>query len=261
MKSKKVKEDKFEHIEGQLSLWDIISTESVKELRQIKAKVEIKENLTVIPILTPEQQCQYQKYLMKNDATRIIRYCGGGLGIEFKEGCEFKSLYINKAGEIVFECDRQLTVIPMDRILYCKEKTTFNAVQTDKIHELLCNSRDKIQRVIKRNGDNNVLIEFSGKVISILPNGWTLEYESIAEVECSQEEIFLIPTKVEKQEIKLNPLIVKVGDHVKAMYGKEVIEGEIVQAYNGTTLNIIFDNKTKHTAIHRSYVIKVLISA
>jgi hypothetical protein len=144
--------------------------------------------------------------------------------------------------------------------MYSTGKTSFNIVQTNKIQELLCTSRDKIQRIIHRKGDDNAIIEFSGKVISILPSGWILDYESITEVECSQEEIFMVPNRVAKEETKIDIKAIKVGDYVQAKYRERVIEGEIVQAYNENTLNIIFDNKTKHTAIHRLSVSKILIS-
>jgi hypothetical protein len=128
----------------------------------------------------------------------------------------------------------------------------------------LCEERESIQRVIHRKGDENLLIEASGKIISILVNGWQIEFESIDHIDCEEDEVYLIPTKI-TEEAPENPEEIKqkakVGDYVQAFYGKKVIEGELFSEYNSHhTFNIVFENGTKHTAIPRIAIKKILKS-
>lgn len=185
--------------------------------------------------------------------------------IEVKNAAgEFVAYCISKKGELDCCFQKRSPVLPMDKIIYHNADEIKNtSIQTDKLHELLCNARENIKRVIKRNGDLNILVEMMDKVVSIMPNGWVLDFANITEVTCSQDEIFLIPEKLSSpKQVDIQKLqkMIKVGDKVEAWYGKELITGEIVHAYglDKEILNINFDNNTKQTAIGRQAVIKII---
>jgi hypothetical protein len=249
---------KSSFLEGQLSFWDV-PVIPVKE----KPKIEVKQ-VTVkkedLKELTPEQLQAYHEYAAKGNITRIAIYCLSSLAIELKQNEEYTTIVVSKDGETMCGYSGRMSLLPLDKIIYFTEKTSFNKIQNDKIQELLCKNRDSVKRIIKRNGDYNVNIELKNKFISINQLGWTTEYESIKTMECSEDEVFMKLEPIEAKK-ELDPYSIKVGDFVQAMYKERVIEGVISRAYDTNALNIIFDNRTKHTAIHRLSVIKILQSA
>lgn len=156
-------------------------------------------------------------------------------------------------------------MLPWDKIIYyTEEKVPLVKDQIDKLQTLLSSRRDDIKRVLHRKGDENLLVECGGNIISILANGWQIEFESMDHIDCEENEVYLISTKIVKEVPKdLEELYkkVKVGDYVQAMYGKEIIEGELCSEYNSHhTFSIIFENGTKHTAIPRIAITKILKS-
>lgn len=262
MKSKSMKDEKVKPralIEGQLSLWDVMTSVSVK--KEVAAeKIEIG-----VPGLTLDQQKVYNQYVQNTKVSKIINYSGGGLGIELKENQGVKTLYVNKAGIIEFIYEKSISVLPMDKILSCNVKTRPNPAQMIKAQQMM-NDGKGAKRMIHRNGDLNVLIEYPGKVKSILPNGWVLEYENIKEIECSHEDVLMIKESTTKNNeddlIKVQERV-KLGDVVEASFGGNSITGYISHIYGpkDITLNIVFDNGTKHTAICRTLVKRILKSA
>lgn len=254
-------------IEGQLNIFDMGITKIDKKVTEI---VEIDTKVINSPpktelLITVEQENKYRKYLAVGNVSRAIKHCCGELLIEIKKTTgEFTTDCISKKGDLECSFSKRAPLLPLDTIIYhnaAEIKSTIT--QTDKLHELLCSSRDSIKRVIKRKGDLNILVEMVDKVVSILPCGWSLNFTDVNEINCNQDEIFLIIEKLEKpkQENLLElQNSVNVGDNVEAWYGKEIIKGEIVLVYgsNNAILNINFDNNTKQTAIGRRTIRKMI---
>lgn len=254
MSKKKIKDLPPVILDGQMSIWDITVPKKVVEKRE---SFEI--NPVSIPMLTLDQEEVLNKFKLQDNVSRVVRYSAGSIGAETKEKDTFITHYINKSGIEEFNFVKRSPVLPWDRIIYFspeQEKFKFTRVQTDKLHNWIGRRRKDIKRVIHRKGDENILIELQDRVIDILPNGWELEFESIQQIECQEDEVYMIPNRQIEKDIQQK---VKVGDFVQASYGKEVIEGTIVCEYGlgNEILNIVFNNGTKHTAIGRSSVLKI----
>lgn len=270
----------------QLSIFDIEITEKTKKVTKIDEKVTEKAVCVtkIINKITPEEigktanplelTKDQQKFLDKNklmengNLTRIILHLKGSIMVEIKELDMFTAHYINTEGKEEFIYKNKAIVMPWDKIIYCSlefEKIPLTEVQENKLQRLL-NERKDIKTVIHRKGDENILIEIPGRIIDITPIGWELPFETIKHVECTEDEVYLIPKKVAEKVEKINSndiqKIIKVGDYVQVDNGKEIIEGKLFSEYNaGHTFNIIFDNETKHTAIPRIAILKILKSA
>lgn len=247
----------------QLSIWDINITESKEKVTENTAcvtefinKVTTTANdKTINPLKPTEEQQKFldQNKTMENEnLSRIIKYSGGGLGIEVNAEEGVRTIYLNRAGEQEFIKDKRLAVLPMDKILYYKEDLQPNSLQEEKLREI--KTKYNGAKIVKRKGDLNILVEVPRKVISINPVGWVLEFY---EVQAVYEDSEVIKDNV-AEDLQHIQQGVKLGDFVQAMYGKEVIEGKIIREYGlgNEILNIIFDNK--HTAIGRSHVLKIL---
>lgn len=257
--------------EGQLSVFDIQITE--KPIKVTKTEVEVtkssdfitenKESFTNIEI-TEKQQKVIDNFKTTQIINRVIIYAKGSIGIEVKED-GFTTHYINREGKEEFSFNNKSPVLPWDKIIYyTEEKIPLTKEQIDKLQTLLSRRRDDIKRVLHRKGDENLLVECGGNIISILANGWQIEFESMGHIDCEENEVYLIPTKI-TEEIHEEPEELqqkaKVGDYVQAKYGKELIEGELFSEYNSHhTFSIIFENGTKHTAIPRIAITKILKS-
>lgn len=251
-----------ENIPGQMAIWDL----SLKSVKQDSLIVETAKVNT--PTFSLKLENIISKYKEIKKVSRIIRYKAGSIGVEMQDENGYTTHYLNREGEEEFVFNKKSPVLPWDSILYynCShEKLKFNKIQIDLIQKMMLKDRDKIKRILHRKGDENVLIECSNKVLDILQNGWTIEFESISKIECSKDDIYLIPEEVETKENNLEDMQnkVKIGDFVEAYYGKDIIQGEIVHIYGleDKILNINFDNATRQTAIGRNAVRKILISA
>lgn len=281
---KKQDKNKSELIDGQISIFDLKITEKPKKVTKEEEKVtEIEvfvteslskitheENEKSINSLAPTEN--QQRFLDKNNIienenlSRVIKYCGGGLGIELVYENSYKTIYINTDGKEEFTIEKKSPVLPMDKILYYKASDIpLNSIQEEKLKNLL--ERMPFKRVVHRKGDENILVELEDGIVSITPIGWELPFESINNIECSEDEIYLVSKEVPEETVEKDSVEVqervKVGDYVQAMHGKELIEGEIISEYGlgNEVLNIIFADGTKHTAIGRRAVKKILKSA
>lgn len=239
-------------LDGQLTLWDIQSTKKPT----LVTKTEVLDTKKVSSF-TENQEKVIKQYREKPGLNRIIQYCGGGIGIELLLGSEYKTIYVNSKGEEEFEYNKKSSVLPMDKIILYKELLNTNNIQEEKLKKL--KETLKIEAIIRRKGDENILVVVEGKVISIIPKGWVLEFHGVQtlydEAEVEREDSV---ENIEKVREKI-----KVGDIVEAYYGKEIITGRICHVYGpeDVTLNIVFDNGTKHTSICRSCISSLIKSA
>lgn len=270
MKKRKKEDAPIVILDGQLSIWDVKIPEKprTKEVVIENKTLDIKcldLNINSNSLVSKEQEVLIDNFKFKGNVSRVIAYKDGNIGIETKEESEFKTYYINKSGKEEFNFTRRSPVLPWHKIIYfsCEqEKIRFTKAQTDKLQRLLCKRQKDIKRVIHRRGDENILVEFESMIIDILPNGWELDFETINYIECEEDEIYMVPNK--HMELSKNTedieRKVKIGDFVQALYGKEVIEGNIVHEYGlgNEILNIVFNNGTKHTAIGRRSILAIL---
>lgn len=227
---------RINNTEGQLSFWDIEVPMNSSKVNKIAKEVIKVENM-----VTEEQEKVMNKYKSLNELSRVIKYAGGGLGIELKNESDFKTIYVNKVGEEEFVTPTQATVQPIDKIVLFKNDYEINEIQRGKLADL--KQRYNLKHYIKRNGDRNVIVKTNEKVISINPKGWILEYS---------EAIHETNEVLEFENVKVE---YKVGDLVEAKYGKELIVGSIYSRYeNQDSVNIVWDNK--HSAFHISSIIR-----
>lgn len=272
---KKQDKNKIEFIDGQISIFDLKITEKPKKVTKIEVSVtksndlttENKESFTNIAVeITQQQQKVIDKFKATQIVNRIIIYAKGSIGIEVKEA-GFTTHYISREGKEEFCFNAKSPVLPWDKIIYyMQEKVPLVKEQVDKLQALLSKRRDDIKRVLHRKGDENLLVECGGRIISILANGWQIEFKSKELINCEDDEVYLIPNKID-EEVPKDPTEiqqkVKVGDCVQAMYGKKLIEGIITRVYGfgNNILNISFENSTIRTAIGRRTVRKILKSS
>ncbi|MBU3173352.1 hypothetical protein [Clostridium estertheticum] len=205
----KTQKESMIKIDGQMSIWDVEIIKKTEPISTIPKKVKQAEILfteiltTIKPIgneksvnplkLTDMQQEFLQKKnIMKNDnLSRVILYCGGGVGIEIKEASEFKTIYVSKEGKAVFEYYSKSKVLPMDKILYYTEVFLPNELQAKNLKSILNDVNSKVKKVIHRKGDENILIELDNNLISLIPNGWKLEF-NLYPIDCKESEILII---------------------------------------------------------------------
>jgi hypothetical protein len=281
MKSNKSKTESF-MLPGQLTLWDIEITEKSKivtenpisytetvdkvaeikvlytELLPIGISAETEKSINPLELTDRQQDFLNKNNIYENkNLNRVIKYCGGGLGIELQYGDSFKIVYVNTQGREEFSSNKKIPVLPMDKILYYKSALSeFNNTQEEKLKEIL--QKTTGAKVIRRKADDNILIEIQDKVVSINPIGLVLEFYGCKTA--YEEDEVERQDPVEEVNIKDLQKSIKLGDIIEAQHGARVISGEIVRVYGpgDVTLNIVFDNGAKHTAIHRSRVTKLI---
>lgn len=233
---------KSEKIDGQISFWEI-EVPRAKNITKVIKEVT-KEAVCVTKYhnkITDHQQRAIEKH--RNLSNRIVQYCGGGIGIEFKDGDTYKTLYINKLGKEEFSTLNQVPLTPMDEILEHKEDYKINDIQEKKLLQL--REKYNISSYIKREGDPNIIIHVPGRAISINKLGWALEYNN-CDISYKEPEVI----KFEDIKIKYN-----LGDRVEAYHGEQKIIGEIFSEYeNQDAFNITWGNK--HSAFHVSKIIR-----
>lgn len=251
-------------IEGQMSLWDIKITindvsvtkikENITEISNPITRLSLVEEVTKSEkvqkelILTDKQQRFLEKNkVMENESlSRITLLCSGSLLVEFIFGENYKTICINKDGVIELSYDKRIALIPMDKIIYYKDDMKPNELQEEKLLAI----QDKVTKVLKRKGDENIIAIAAGKGISINKQGWVLEYKGVQAVYDEED----VRVKTADDEIINEDF--KVGESVEVEFNKKIYKGVITRIYNGgDTINCIFDNK--HTAFHRSKVRKV----
>ncbi|MHC1683714.1 MAG: hypothetical protein AB6733_12270 [Clostridiaceae bacterium] len=278
----KKQENQNDLINGQVSIWDVEITNKADSVTTVAEKVTKNSNSfsknTVLfakfpnkdleikiekPVKSLELTLKQQEFLDKNNImenenlSRLIKYCGGGAGIEFKYEDSFETIYINTNGEKEFSSPKKTSVLPMDNILYYKSGfSDFNNTQLEKLQEIIPKLNDP--KVIKRKGDENIIIQLQYKAISINPKGWILEFNNCKVVH--EEDEVEKQERIQPKDIRELQKNVKVGDVVEAKLISRTITGEITSIYgmHNMTLNISFDNHTKNTAIPRCVVIKIL---
>lgn len=252
----------------QITVWDIETTKQPKKITEKAVcvtetinKVTAKEIEKTGDHLEPTEK--QQQFLVKHrimgngNLSRLIKYCGGSLGIEMLLSEGYKIIYVNAEGQEEFSKNKKFPVLPMDKIIYYNGTFKANLLQEEKLKVLKTQYKDL--KEIRRKGDENILVEVPGKIISINPKGWVLEFQNVKAI--YEKDEVVNENIVEDLEVIQSK--VKPGDYVQAQYGAELIEGNITREYGlgDEILNISFDNDTRCTAIGRTFVTKILKAA
>lgn len=188
------------------------------------------------------------KYKLKENTNRIISYCGGGFGIEILQKNIYQTLYINRFGEEEFTIKKRCPVLPMDQILFTAEALNYNDIQDN----LLKNYRKLSKKIIKRKGDENIILisKKDEKVLSINRNGWVLEFRNKAIY--SKDEIIFEDIKNKDKEKNLSK-----GDECVVTYDMEKYKGKIRsrhELYDAYSIDFNKNGIMYNTTFHSSQV-------
>ncbi|KEH89131.1 hypothetical protein Z965_03845 [Clostridium novyi A str. BKT29909] len=255
--------------EGQISIFDIQVTKAAKKITEKPREfinkvtpVKIEKNVNPLKLTELQQKFLNEHSVMKNEnLSRLIKYYSGGLGIELIAPGGFKTIYVNKQGIEEFKFDKRINVLPMDQVLYYKHELKINDLQENMLKTIKDKYKDL--KEIRRKGDENIIVEVHGKVISINSKGWILEFNNVQAIYSPNGIIQEQNEKSEAIDIKQMQKSVKVGDRVQAYRSKsEIITGVITREYGigNEILNISFKRGDVGvaTAIGRRQVIKIL---
>ncbi len=140
-----------------------------------------------------------------------------------------ETIYVNKEGIEEFVIKKKSSVLPWDKIIYFREDLEINNVQKEKIKKIK-------GQALKRPGDENIIFNQGNKVISVIENGWILEYDNIKIVDIEKYKKLDANQDLRKK--------LELGNIVETEYKNEIIQGEVVHIYNsGHTCNIIEGNR------------------
>ncbi|KEI10538.1 hypothetical protein Z957_02050 [Clostridium sp. K25] len=244
--------------EGQISIFDIQATKATKKIPEkpkslTKTHQKVTENIDLSTAL--------EKYKSIDNLSRIIKYSCGSYGIELIAPGGFKTIYVNRQGVEEFEFDKRINVLPMDQVLYYKKGLKINDLQENRLK--IIKEKYRHLKEIRRKGDENIIVEAHGKVISINHIGWILEFNNVQAIYSQNEVIQEQNEESEIFDIKQMQKSVRVGDKVQAYRSKsEIITGVITREYGigNEILNISFKRGEvgASTAIGRRQVIKIL---
>lgn len=263
MIKEKVKKSSKTILAGQVSIFDFKKINSVQKSINKISQREIESH--EMPLKLTEKQKEFLKKnkIMENEGlSRILLHPDNSILIENQikneEGELYISHFINTEGKSEFYFYNKSPVLPWDRIFYYNpalEKIPLTKVQKCKLQNILDKTK-AVKRVIHRKGDENIIIELESEIRSITPIGWELPFKNIKQIECKKDEVYFIPS--EKEDLDEIQNRVKPGYMVKAMYGKEVLQGIILSSYgmNKSILTIKTDRMC--TAIGRRQVLSIV---
>lgn len=218
-------------IDGQVSIFDI-------QIPEEKPQHSITREVSSISI-------DIEKY--RDGANRIIR-TGNYINVEFKESNKYRTVMINREGNEVMEVERKAPVHPFSQILYARGDFEINILQKEK-------AKSFNKAVLKRHGDENLIIDYGHKIISILPNDWTLEYKDIEIADVDTYKILDFNLDIKEMQSR-----VKLGDVIETEYGGSPLIATVCHIYdNPYTVNVTWNNK--QTAIARCLIKRILRSA
>lgn len=239
-------------IEGQLSLFDLDINIPKAVTKNLDNPIfNLKEREVVIKedalISNAEIVSKYQNICNLN---RIIKYCGGGFGVETTENNKHKTLYINRFGKEEFVIENKCPVLPMDQILLTNIAINYNEEQA----KLLSKTKDKVERVIKRKGDENIILKKKGQAIAINSKGWLLEFGS----EPIYEKDEILFENYEKDKAVIEEL--RVGEKCLVDYDGQTYKGTVRSKhsiYPAYSIDFEKQGKMCNTTFHISQIREV----
>lgn len=187
--------EKIIPIDGQITIWDLLLIEKnkTKVIKMDNKNIDADNQMNRIDInrVNEKQKEMIEQYKNNIDLNRIIIYGCGWLGIELEYKNSFKTIYVNKKGQKEFNIDKKSCVLPMDRILYYRTSNIpVNNIQKEVLKNIL--ERSEVKEVIRRKGDENILVELSDEIVSINFIGWQIPFKNVKKLEYTADEIYKV---------------------------------------------------------------------
>lgn len=180
-------------LDGQISLFELPLNKGKKESNSLVVAPDKSSNITFSEDVSLKQQKIIDALEKDNCISRIILYKKGAIGIEIKKNTGYITHYINAKGIDEFILNKKSSVLPWDKILYYNPEIDYinpSEKQLKELNVLLRTDKNRIKRIIKRKGDENILVEMVNQIISINPIGWVLPFNNITKIDCKDSEIF-----------------------------------------------------------------------
>lgn len=224
---------KIDITEGQISLWDI-------EITKINEKItEVKPFGTVLASKITKEEI-LKEYL--NSANKIVKTSAGRYIVQKNN----ENLHLTSSGELDFKTNGEISILPIDEILYSRNDEEVNDKQKKILEDIKSNKQDPI--VVKRYGDKNYIVITKNETISINQKGWILLFNCKA---------IYKPNEVIEENKDILDSEIEIGNRVKINYKGLDYIGKVVRIYGPgkCTINVSFNNM--QTAFYKEKVKKV----
>lgn len=224
---------KVDITEGQISLWDIEIPKTNENITKVKPFATV-----LASQITKEEILK--GYL--NSANKIIKTSAGRYIVQKNN----ENLHLTSSGELDFKTNGEISILPIDEILYSRNDEEVNDKQKKILEDIQSNKQDPI--VVKRYGDKNYIVITKNETISINQKGWILPFNG--------EAIYKPNEVVEENKDSLD-IEIEIGNRVKINYKGLDYIGKVVRIYGPgkCTINVSFNNM--QTAFYREKVKKV----
>lgn len=182
----------MDNIKNQVDIFEVLNYYK-KNPEALKNKSTKKSRK--VSFMTLDQKILYNKFRNTEKVARAIAYNCGAIAIEVYKSNSIQTYGIDRSSNVFsFGQNNRSGVLPMDKIFYYAEEeeiTKNTNVQIERLDEILSGRFGKtIKKVIKRKADYNIIIETDEKVISILPNGWILDFFE-QNINYQEDEIYM----------------------------------------------------------------------
>lgn len=224
---------KVDITEGQISLWDIEITKTNEKITEVKPFVTV-----LASKITKEEILK--EYL--NSANKIIKTSAGRYIVQKNN----ENLHLTSSGELDFKTNGEISILPIDEILYSRNDEEVNDKQKKILEDIKSNKQDPI--IVKRYGDKNYIVITKNETISINQKGWILLFNGKA---------IYKPNEVVEENKDILDSEIEIGNRVKINYKGLDYIGKVVRIYGPgkCTINVSFNNM--QTAFYREKVKKV----
>ena len=252
-KKKDIYPEYIKPLEGQLSVWDVLERITESNTKIPENKISEKVYAPTINYYNVAQKKCIEKYEKMPGLNRIIKYSFGAIGAELKEGHEYKTVYINSQGKEEFIIPDKSSVLPNDKIIFYNKSSEFNinSLQEERLKEV----QEKAESIIRRKGDENIIVQLKDKTLSINKKGWILEFIKTEIQDESNINIKKSPKKGLNDEIS-------IGDIIRFQYDKnELLEGKVTHIYGQSKESLCVSFNKGNTAIWRGLVKEIISKA
>lgn len=253
-KKKDIYPEYIEPLEGQLSVWDVLERATPKNnIKITENKISEMVYAPAINYYNASQKKCIEKYEKIPELNRIIKYSFGAIGAELKEGHEYKTVYINSQGKEEFIIPDKSSVLPNDKIIFYNKSSEFNtnSLQEQRLKEV----QDKAESIIRRKGDENIIVQLKDKTLSINKKGWVLEF---IKTEIQDES----NTNIKKSSKEGPNDEISIGDIIRFQYDKdELLEGKVTHVYGQSKESLCVSFNKGNTAIWRGLVKEIISKA
>lgn len=252
-KKKDIYPEYVKPLEGQLSVWDVLERITESDTKTPENKILEKAYVPIINYYNESQEKCIKKYEKIPGLNRIIKYSFGAIGVELKEGDLYKTIYINNNGIEEFSIQDKSSVLPNDKIIFYNKNSEFNtnSIQEERLKEV----QEKAEEVIRRKGDENIIVQLKDKTLSINKKGWVLEFLKTK----IEEEV---DKNIKKSSKEGSNDEISIGDVIRFQYDKdEVLEGKVTHIYGQSKESLCVGFSKGNTAIWKGLVKEIISKA